>query len=162
MSLIVWKALKDLSVVFYSWSFWITLKTCNYPLCHYDITLNNFRTSNKQLKYLGRWGNFFNCLIFFQVKPNYKEESKNPKMRLLYHEHKWPICVTRRGYPETRNCPNSSFSNNFCHFNLNNEETFLFFFKPKTWVTKKCYVLIRTIKENFAMVSHYLNLFLKW
>ena len=52
-------------------------------------------------------------------------------VRLLHQEPKFPICVIRRRYPETKNCPNSSFSNNFCHWNLNNKETFSSVFKPK-------------------------------
>ena len=34
-------------------------------------------------------------------------------MKLPDQEHKFPICVTRTGYPETKNHPNSNFSNNF-------------------------------------------------
>ena len=49
-------------------------------------------------------------------------------MRLLNKEHKFPIFVIRRRYPETENFPNSSFSNNFCHWNLNNKEKFFFCF----------------------------------
>ena len=43
---------KNLSAVFYSWLFWITLKVSNYLLYHHDISLNNFWSRNKQLKYL--------------------------------------------------------------------------------------------------------------
>ena len=62
----VWKNLKNLSIAFYRWLFWITLKASNYPLHHYDINLNNFWSPNKQLKYLGRWGKIF----FFQIFSN--------------------------------------------------------------------------------------------
>ena len=133
MSLIVWKILKNLSVVFYSWLFWIILKASNYPLRHYCISLNNFWSPNKQLKYLGRWGKIFIFQIFFKQNKTICITEKTPQaaplyMRLLHQEHKCPICVIRRIYPETKLCPNSSFSSNFCLFNLNNKETFLFRF----------------------------------
>ena len=49
-------------------------------------------------------------------------------MKLPDQEHKFPICVTRTGYPETKNHPNSNFSNNFFDWNLKKKETFLFCF----------------------------------
>ena len=48
-------------------------------------------------------------------------------MTLPDQEYKLPICVIRRRYPETKTCPNSSFSNNFCQWNINNKETFLLY-----------------------------------
>ena len=63
------KNLKKLSIVFYSWFFWITLKASNYPLRHYDISLDNFWSPNKQLKYLDRWGKVTENL-FSSVKDN--------------------------------------------------------------------------------------------
>ena len=57
---------KTLKKIFYSRSFWITLKACNYPLCHYDISLNNFSILNNQLKYLGKLGKIFIFQIFFR------------------------------------------------------------------------------------------------
>ena len=54
-------------------------------------------------------------------------------MRFLHQENKHPICVIRTRYQETKNCPSSSFSSNFCHCNLNNKETFLLcFINPKS------------------------------
>ena len=47
--MIVWKIFKNLSVVSYSWLFWISLNASNYPLRHYDISLNNFWSSSMQL-----------------------------------------------------------------------------------------------------------------
>ena len=55
---------ENLSAVFYSWSFWMTLKACNYPLRHYDVSLTNFWSPNKHLKYLERWGKIFVFQIF--------------------------------------------------------------------------------------------------
>ena len=83
MSLIVWKNLKNLSVVIYSWLFWITLTASNYPLRHYDRNLNNYWSPNKQLKYLGRWGKVF----IFQIFSN--------KTKLL---------ASQRRFHETRHC----------------------------------------------------------
>ena len=99
-------------------------------------------------------------------------------MRLIHQENKFPIHVIRMRYhppppkkkkkkktkkikkkkktpppppPKKKKkkiCPSRRFSNSFCHWNLNNKETFLFCFKPKIWLTKRC---------KFALVSHYLN-----
>ena len=130
------KSWKILSVVFYCWPFWISLKACNYALCHFDLSLSNFWSPNKQLKYLGKWGKilifqifFFKCLFLrlFYVKPIKSIESITKKipvdvplyMRLLDQENKLSICVIRRRYRKTKNCPNSSFSNNF--FSLESE-----------------------------------------
>ena len=59
-SLIIWKI-----VVFCCWSFWITFKAYNYPLCHYRISPNRFWSSNKQLKYLGK----LDKILFFSFFP---------------------------------------------------------------------------------------------
>ena len=71
---------KILSVAFHCWSFWITLKVSDYPLHHYYISRNNFWSPNKQLKYLGKWGNIF------QVKPNYKHYKEHSNRRVIGHE----------------------------------------------------------------------------
>ena len=120
----------NLSVVFCSSLFRITLMASDYPLCHYDISLNNFCSPKKQLKYLGRQGKIFIFQIFFEKKQIISITKNIPQDVSMYMrlEHKCPICVIRRGYPETKKCPNSSFSNNFCHWNLNNKKTFLFCF----------------------------------
>ena len=49
-------------------------------------------------------------------------------MRLLDQQHKFPICVIKRRYPKTKNCPNRNFPNNICDWNPINQETFLFSF----------------------------------
>ena len=48
------------------------LKVCNYSLCHYDTSFNNFWNPNKQLKYLDKWGKIFFFQGFFQVEPKYE------------------------------------------------------------------------------------------
>ena len=129
MSLIVWKSLKNLSVVFYSRLFSITLKASN----HYDISLNNFQSPNKQVKYLSRLAKSL-FSRFFSSKTNLFSITKkilqdmSLYIWLQHQKHKCPICVIRKGYPETKICQISSFSNNFCNWNLNNKETFLFCF----------------------------------
>ena len=127
------KNLKKLSVVFYSWFFWITLKASNCPLRHYDISLNKFWSPNKQFKYLGRWGKIFIFQIVFKENKIISITKKIPQdaslhIGLFHQEHKCPICIIRTRYPETKNCPNDSFSNKFCQWILNNKETFLLCF----------------------------------
>ena len=142
-----------LKVVIYISSFWITLKACNYPLCHYDIRLNNFWSPNRQLKHLGK----FDKILIFQnfIRQNQitsitkKIPLDSPLyMRLLHQEHKCQIDVIRRRYSETKNYPNSSFSNNFSHWNPNKQKHFSSAFNPKIWITKRCEVLIKTRKTN--------------
>ena len=120
MSLIVWKNLKSFNVVIYSLSFWITLKACNCSLRHYDVSV---WSPSRQFKYLGKCDKIFIFRNFFRQNQIMSITEKilldSPLyMRLLHQEHKFQIGVIRRRYPETKNCPNSSFSNNFCHWNL--------------------------------------------
>ena len=46
-------------------------------------------------------------------------------MRLLHQEMKLPIGAIRKRNLETKSCPNSSFLNKLCYWNLNKKETFL-------------------------------------
>ena len=127
---IVWKNLKNLSEVFYTWLFWITLMSSNYPLRHYDRSLTIFEAQTSSLNIsVGEVKSFF--FRFFSRK------TKILALQRIFHKTRhctWDccimniICVIRRRYPETKNCPNTSFSNNFCHWNLNNKETILFCF----------------------------------
>ena len=129
----VWKILKNLNVVYCSWLFWITLKANYYPLQFEDISLSNFWSVNKQPKCLDKWGKIFLSRFFFFkwnkiiiIKKNIPQDT-SLYMRLLHQEPKWPICVITRKYPEKNICSSSSFSNNFCYWNVNDKETFLFF-----------------------------------
>ena len=60
------KIWKISSVVFYCWSFWISLKACNYPLRYYDTSFGNFWSPNKQPKHLDKWGKICIFQIFFR------------------------------------------------------------------------------------------------
>ena len=137
------KTWKILNVVIYSQSFWITLKARNYPLRHYDISLCNFWSPNRQLNYLGKWDKIFIFQNFFKQNQIMSITKKilldSPLyMRLLHQENKFQIGVIRRRYPETKNCLNRSFSNNLCHWNLNNKKHFSSAFKPKIGIPKRC------------------------
>ena len=66
------KVRKVSSVVFYCWLFWITLKACDCPLCHYGISLNKFWSPNKQYKCLGKQDKIFIYQIFFSGKNKLK------------------------------------------------------------------------------------------
>ena len=125
----IWKVS---SVVFYCWLFRITLKACNYVLRHYGISLNRFWSPDNQLKYLGKQCKIFKYHFFRQnqIMSIRKKIALDVSlyMRLLHQENILWICIIRKRYPETKNCPNSSFSNSFCHWNLNNKETLLFCF----------------------------------
>ena len=81
-------------------------------------------------------------------------------IRLLYQENKPPICAIRRRYLERKTFPNSSFSNNFCHCNLNNKETFLLCFDVfKLWF----YVLNYVFKFLSLIVSFcFMNIHNLW
>ena len=84
------KIQKNWNVVFYSWSFWITLKACNYPLLHYDISLNNFSSPNKHLKYLGKWGKS----LFFRF---FSGKTKLLASQKRFHKTChciWDCCIT--------------------------------------------------------------------
>ena len=60
------KIWKNISVVFYSCFFLIIWKASNYPLRHYDISLNIFWSSKKQVKFPGRWDKIFIFQVFFK------------------------------------------------------------------------------------------------
>ena len=108
-----WRNLKNLSAVFYSWSFWITLEVCKYPLCQYDISRNTFWSPKKQLKYRWRWDKMFVFQILFRKRQIITIIKKIPEdaslhVRLLHQGHKFPVCVIRRRYQESKNCANST------------------------------------------------------
>ena len=46
-------------------------------------------------------------------------------MRLRHQELKLPICTIRGDTQKQTILEDGNFSNNFCHFNLNNKETLL-------------------------------------
>ena len=100
----IWKLL---SVVFYCFCFWITLKACNYLLRHHDTSLNNFWSPNKQLEYMGKWDKILIFRIFYsqsQIMSITKKITLDLSLyiRLLHQENKLPICVIRRRYPEKK------------------------------------------------------------
>ena len=135
MSLIVWKNLKILSVVFYCWSFWNYLKACNYPLHHYDISLINFWSPNKQLKYMGKWGKIFINSDFSSGKGTESMTKRIPLnesfyMRFLHQESKLPVCVTRKRYPEKENVQITIFSLIFISGIWITKKHFSFILKP--------------------------------
>ena len=102
-------------------SFW------RYAITHYG------KSPKKQLKYLGKWSKIFIYQNFFRKKQIMSFRKKIPLhvslyMRFLHQENKLSNFVIRGRYPETKNCPNSSFVNNFCHWSPNNKKIFIFCF----------------------------------
>ena len=136
--------MKNLSAVFCSLLFWITLKTCNYQLHHYYISLHNFWSTKKLLRYLDRWGKTLVFQIFFflfQIMSITEQIGQDASLYIrLQHQERNSICGIRRRYAETKSFQNRRFSLSFCHWNLNNKEMFLccVVFKPNIWVTKRC------------------------
>ena len=81
-------------------------------------------------------------------------------MRLLHQEHKCPIYVIRRRYPETKNGPNSSFSNNFCHWNLNHKKTNLlcaYNYLLKKWVKSRCFIYLFIFCHFGTVFCHHVH-----
>ena len=153
MSLILWKNLKNVGVVFYIWLFWITLKTSIYPLHQYVISLNNFWNPNKQLKYLGSWWKEFFSNFFFKENKFISITTKIPQdaslyMRLLHEKHKYPICVIRMKYPERKLCPNNSFYNSYCNW-----KHFSLFLNQKSKLTKGVKFWSEQLKENLQYLN---------
>ena len=135
MSLIVWKNCKILSKVFTVAHF---KSNWRHPFTHYVTFMSVLIIFGTQTSSLNTWISEVKSWFFrFFSKKKKKIMSITKKipldaslyMRLLHYEHKFSICITRRSYPERKNCPNSSFSNNFYHLNLNIRETFLFCFQ---------------------------------
>ena len=133
MSLIFWKNFEKPKPSILQLVVLNHVESMQLPISHYDKSFNNFLSPNKQLKYRGKWGKIFVFQTFFRlnlimsITKKIQQDSSLCTI-LLHQQHKFPICAIRRKYSETKNLPNNTFSNNFCHWNLNNKETFLFCF----------------------------------